>query len=134
MWSMTYCGGWGRLHQEWTILWLHVHKVPFQYYTHVIYTDIHCIIIVDYQLLSAFLYYINIHPECRQLLNEVLKRGYLLMRFIICLMVGPPGVGKTCLKHLLLDKHPRAILVSALAPSVLSIQLRSDQCLHPRFK
>ena len=24
----------------------------------------------------------------------------------ICLMVGPPGVGKTCLKHLLLGKHP----------------------------
>ena len=28
------------------------------------------------------------------------------MRFMICLMVGPPGVGKTCLKHLLLGKHP----------------------------
>ena len=28
------------------------------------------------------------------------------MRFMICLMMGPPGVGKTCLKHLLLGKHP----------------------------
>ena len=28
------------------------------------------------------------------------------MRFMIALMVGPPGVGKTCLKHLLLGKHP----------------------------
>ena len=28
------------------------------------------------------------------------------MRFMIALMVGPPGVGKTCLMHLLLGKHP----------------------------
>ena len=41
-----------------------------------------------------------------QLLDEAFKKGYLLMRFMICLIVGPPGVGKTCLKHLLLGKHP----------------------------
>ena len=45
-------------------------------------------------------------PDSQQLLDEALKQGYLLMRFMICLMVGPPGVGKTCLKHLLLGKHP----------------------------
>ena len=49
---------------------------------------------------------LHTHPESQQLLDEALKQGYLLMRFMICLMVGPPGVGKTCLKHLLLGKHP----------------------------
>ena len=59
-------------------------------------------VLVDYLLLCT----IYIHPESQQLLDEALKQGYLLMRFMICLMVGPPGVGKTCLKHLLLGKHP----------------------------
>ena len=45
-------------------------------------------------------------PESQRIREEALKRGHVLMKFIISIMVGPPGVGKTLLKHLLLGKDP----------------------------
>ena len=45
-------------------------------------------------------------PESHRILEDSLKLGFLLLELFTCIMVGPPGVGKTLLKHLLLGKKP----------------------------
>ena len=44
--------------------------------------------------------------ESKKFLDAAIKKGYVIARIVKCLVEGPAGVGKTCLKLLLLCKKP----------------------------
>ena len=45
-------------------------------------------------------------PEAEQFLQDAMKQGYVHVSIVKVTVVGPAGVGKTCLKYLLLSKTP----------------------------
>ena len=40
----------------------------------------------------------------KRLFDEAMKAGFVGVTIIVCVVLGPPGVGKTCIKYLLLDQ------------------------------
>ena len=83
-------------------------------------------------------YHYPVLSESHRILEESLKQGYLLLELFICVMVGPPGVGKTLLKHLLLGKKPpltRTSTPCAEQPiKIRSVSLAKFQKLFGRWK
>ena len=63
----------------------------------------------------------------RQLLEEGLKRGSVLMRYLVCITIGLPGVGKTCLKYLLMGEPPPELRNSTIlseSPVRIEVSIR----------
>ena len=77
-------------------------------------------------------------PESLRILKDALKQGYLLLELFTCIMVGPPGVGKTLLKHLLLGQKPpltRTSTPCAEQPiKIRSVSLAKYHSLFGRWK
>ena len=48
-------------------------------------------------------------PESRRYLAEAIKKGFIEVQIITCVITGPAGVGKTCLEFLLLCRKPPTI-------------------------
>ena len=44
--------------------------------------------------------------ELKKVLEEAMKNGYVVLKLVKVIVVGPAGVGKTCLIYLLLGKDP----------------------------
>ena len=64
--------------------------------------------------------------EYQRLLDEALKVGYIECELFVAILVGPAGVGKTCLLHLLLGKKPPLFRSSTgVAESPVTIQIRA---------
>ena len=64
----------------------------------------------------------------KKLLEEGLKVGVVKMRYIVCITVGLPGVGKTCLKFLLMGQPPpelRCSTICAERPIRIEVQVRA---------
>ena len=64
--------------------------------------------------------------ENQRLLDEALKEGFVDCELFVTILVGPSGVGKTCLLHLLLGKQPPPTRSSTgVAESPVAIQIRA---------
>ena len=60
------------------------------------------------QCMSLYFYMLlfPLDPEAQQFLQDAMKQGYVHVSIVKVTVVGPAGVGKTCLKYLLLSKTP----------------------------
>ena len=70
-----------------------------------------------------------ISESSKQLLDEAMKTGFIGITIILCVVLGPPGVGKTCLKYLLLDQRPphlRSSTICAETPLRIEIKPMSE--------
>ena len=56
----------------------------------------------------------NTATESQKILDDALKQGYILPKNFIALLVGTPGVGKTCLKCLLMGRKPPDVRTSTI--------------------
>ena len=66
-----------------------------------------------------------ISESSKQLLDEAMKTGFIGITIILCVVLGPPGVGKTCLKYLLLDQRPPHLRNSTIcAETPLRIEIK----------
>ena len=64
--------------------------------------------------------------KSKWLLSEALKEGFVRVLIIVCALVGLPGVGKTHLKLLLLEKPPPLLRSSTIcAESPVRIEIRT---------
>ena len=57
-----------------------------------------------------------------------MKEGSVKMRYIVCIIIGLPGVGKTCLKFLLMGLPPpelRSSTICAETPIRIEVQVRA---------
>ena len=61
----------------------------------------------------------------KQLLDDAMKAGFVGVTIIVCVVLGPPGVGKTCIKYLLLDQRPPCLRSSTIcAETPLRIEIK----------
>ena len=68
--------------------------------------------------------------ESHHLCEEALSHGYVVIKVVITVVVGPAGVGKTHLKFLLLEKKPPALRTStpgAEAPVLIQVRTVSSE-------
>ena len=64
--------------------------------------------------------------QSKKLLDDALKEGFAEVMIVVCIIVGQPGVGKTHLKYLLLDKRPPHLRSSTIcAETPVRIEIRS---------
>ena len=62
----------------------------------------------------------------KKLLDDALKEGFAEVVIVVCIIVGQPGVGKTHVKYLLLDKRPPHLRSSTIcAETPVRIEVRS---------
>jgi putative ribosome biogenesis GTPase RsgA len=47
--------------------------------------------------------------ESKRLLDEAMKAGFIEVIIIVCVVLGQPGVGKTCINYLLLDQRSTTV-------------------------
>ena len=67
-----------------------------------------------------------IDTRSKQLLDEALKEGFVEVAVLVCIVLGLPGVGKTHLKFLLLDKLPPSLRTSTIcAETPIRIKIRT---------
>ncbi len=67
-----------------------------------------------------------IDTRSKQLLDEALKEGFVEVAVLVCIVLGLPGVGKTHLKFLLLDKLPPSLRTSTIcAETPIRIEIRT---------
>ena len=67
-----------------------------------------------------------IEKKIKRLLNEALKEGFVEVVIVVCIVLGQPGVGKTHLKYLLLDKRPPHLRTSTIcAETPVRIEIRT---------
>ena len=67
--------------------------------------------------------------ESKRLLDEAMKAGFVEVVIIVCVVLGQPGVGKTCIKYLLLDQRPprlRSSTICAETPLRIEIKRMSE--------
>ena len=67
--------------------------------------------------------------ESKHLLDEAMKAGFVEVIIIVCVVLGQPGVGKTCIKYLLLDQRPphlRSSTICAETPLRIEIKRMSE--------
>ena len=63
--------------------------------------------------------------ESKHLLDEAMKAGFVEVVIIVCVVLGQPGVGKTCIKYLLLDQRPPHLQSSTIcAETPLRIEIK----------
>ena len=63
--------------------------------------------------------------ESKRLLDEAMKAGFVEVVIIVCVVLGQPGVGKTCIKYLLLDQRPQHLRSSTIcAETPLRIEIK----------
>ena len=65
----------------------------------------------------------------KRLLDEAMMAGFVGVTIVVCLVLGPPGVGKTCIKYLLLDQRPphlRSSTICAETPVRIEIKRMSE--------
>ena len=63
--------------------------------------------------------------ESKRLLDEAMKAGFVEVIIIVCVVLGQPGVGKTCIKYLLLDQRPSHLRSSTIcAETPIRIEIR----------
>ena len=65
----------------------------------------------------------------KRLLDEAMKAGFVGVTIIVCVVLGQPGVGKTCIKYLLLDQRPphlRSSTICAETPLRIEIKRMSE--------
>ena len=64
--------------------------------------------------------------ESKKLMDDAMKKGFAEVIIAICVVLGQPGVGKTHMKYLLLDRRPPHLRTSTgLADTPLRIEIRS---------
>ena len=62
----------------------------------------------------------------KKLLNEALKDGFVEIIIVVCIVLGQPGVGKTHLKYLLLDRRPPHLRTSTIcAETPVRVEIRT---------
>ena len=70
--------------------------------------------------------YHSLDTRSKQLLDEALKEGFVEVAVLVCIVLGLPGVGKTHLKFLLLDKLPPSLRTSTIcAETPIRIEIRT---------
>ena len=65
----------------------------------------------------------------KKLLDEAMQAGFIGVTIIVCIVLGQAGVGKTCVKYLLLDQRPphlRSSTICAEAPLRIEIKRISE--------
>ena len=68
----------------------------------------------------------HLDTRSKQLLDEALKEGFVEVVVLVCIVLGLPGVGKTHLKFLLLDKLPPSLRTSTIcAETPIRIEIRT---------
>ena len=69
---------------------------------------------------------ILVDTRSKQILDEALKEGFVEVVVLVCIVLGLPGVGKTHLKFLLLDKLPPLLRTSTIcAETPIRIEIRT---------
>ncbi len=63
--------------------------------------------------------------QSEKLLNEALKDGFVEVIIVVCIVLGQPGVGKTHLKYLLLDKRPPHLCSSTICETPVHVEIRT---------
>ena len=88
---------------------------------------------VCYRLKFGHVMYVVYVPmavsESKRLLDEAMKAGFVEVIIIVCVVLGQPGVGKTCIKYLLLDQRPphlRSSTICAETPLRIEIKRMSE--------
>ena len=70
-----------------------------------------------------------ISASSKRLLDKAMKAGFVGVTIIVCVVLGQPGVGKTCIKYLLLDQRPphlRSSTICAETPLRIEIKRMSE--------
>ena len=70
-----------------------------------------------------------VSESSKRLLDEAMKAGFVGVTIIVCVVLGQPGVGKTCIKYLLLDQRPphlRSSTICAETPLRIEIKRMSE--------
>ena len=70
-----------------------------------------------------------ISESSKRLLDEAMKAGFVGVTIIVCVVLGQPGVGKMCIKYLLLDQQPphlRSSTICAETPLRIEIKRMSE--------
>ena len=81
-----------------------------------------CVAILDYY--QHVLLHLAI-KESKHLLDEAMQAGFVGVIIIVCVVLGQPGVGKTCIKYLLLDQRPPDLRSSTIcAETPLRIEIK----------
>ena len=65
----------------------------------------------------------------KRLLDEAMTAGFVGVTIVVCVVLGPPGVGKTCIKCLLFDQRPphlRSSTICAETPIRIEIKRMSE--------
>ena len=71
----------------------------------------------------------TVSESSKHLLDEAMKAGFVEVVIIVCVVLGQPGVGKTCIKYLLLDQRPphlRSSTICAETPLRIEIKRMSE--------
>ena len=64
--------------------------------------------------------------QSEKLLDEALKDGFVGVTIVVCIVLGQPGVGKTHLKYLLLDRRPPHLRNSTIcAETPVRVEIRT---------
>ena len=64
--------------------------------------------------------------QSQKLLDEALKDGFVEVIIVVCIVLGQPGVGKTHLKYLLLDRRPPHLRSSTIcAETPVRVEIRT---------
>ena len=64
--------------------------------------------------------------QSEKLLDEALKDGFIEVTIVVCIVLGQPGVGKTHLKYLLLDRRPPHLRSSTIcAETPVRVEIRT---------
>ena len=67
-----------------------------------------------------------IESKSKKLLNDALKDGFVEVVIVVCIILGQPGVGKTHVKYLLLDKRPPHLRSSTIcAETPVRVEVRT---------
>ena len=70
--------------------------------------------------------YILIEKWSKKLLNDALKAGFVEVVIVVCIILGQPGVGKTHVKYLLLDRRPPHLRSSTIcAETPVRVEIRT---------
>ena len=65
----------------------------------------------------------------KRILDDAMMAGFVGVTIIVCVVLGQPGVGKTCIKYLLLDQRPpclRSSTICAETPIRIEIKRLSE--------
>lgn len=75
----------------------------------------------------------RLSKKSKKLLDEAMKSGSVDVAIVICIVLGQPGVGKTCLKYLLIDSRPPHLRTSTIcAETPVRVEIR--RLTHSAFQ